>query len=248
MWWSSDRAHQEQEQAISQIERKWDQVPDSGTSSGKPPVNATESPSDQNSPGATQVPSEPPPGTTQGPEPPRTTPVPGFSAPGQMSRQRPGTRVQGGEALGILHIPRLGARWRVPIFEGISRARVLNRGFVGHYPSARPGEVGNFAIAAHSITHGAPFANLNRLRPGDRIHVETSTTWFTYETVSGPYLTSPRNVSVVAPIPRHSGFKAPGRYITLTTCWPPITSAKRMIFWGHLVDTHPRFPNTPRPQ
>jgi LPXTG-site transpeptidase (sortase) family protein len=48
---------------------------------------------------------------------------------------------------------------------------------------ARPGERGNAVLAGHNVWNGRPgaFANLRRLRPGDRIEVITSTqSWFAY--------------------------------------------------------------------
>ncbi|MFF5768135.1 sortase domain-bontaining protein, partial [Streptomyces tanashiensis] len=58
--------------------------------------------------------------------------------------------------------------------------------------------------------------------------------------------TSPSNVSVIDPVPKQSGFKAPGRYITLTTCTPEFTSTYRMIVWGKLVDERPRTKGKPQ--
>ncbi|MGW4700153.1 class E sortase, partial [Streptomyces sp. NPDC004285] len=43
-----------------------------------------------------------------------------------------------------------------------------------------------------------------------------------------------------------SGFTAPGRYITLTTCTPEFTSTYRMIVWGKLVDERPRSKGKPQ--
>ncbi len=56
----------------------------------------------------------------------------------------------------------------------------LSRG-VGHYPqTARPGEVGNFGVAGHRATNGEPFRDLDQVRRGDALVVETETSWFTY--------------------------------------------------------------------
>ena len=53
-------------------------------------------------------------------------------------------------AFAVLHVPRWGDAERVPIAEGISLPRVLNKGFAGHYPgTGNIGQVGNFALAAH---------------------------------------------------------------------------------------------------
>ena len=43
-----------------------------------------------------------------------------------------------------------------------------------------PGEVGNFAVAAHRSTHDEPFANIDDLRVGDKVYVQTREAWYTY--------------------------------------------------------------------
>ena len=53
----------------------------------------------------------------------------------------------------------------------------------GHYTnpeSALPGQVGNFAVAGHRVTHGQPFLNADQLKPGDAIVVQTDTYWYVY--------------------------------------------------------------------
>ena len=90
----------------------------------------------------------------------------------QSQAKRTPARTVPGDAIALLRIPAFGARYEVPIVTGTSLA-VLSRG-VGHYQSsAMPGQVGNFAIAGHRITHGQPFARLLELTKGDQIIVET---------------------------------------------------------------------------
>ena len=63
-------------------------------------------------------------------------------------------------------------RWSVPVVEGVELPD-LARG-VGHYPeTARPGQVGNFAVAGHRATNGEPFAGLDQLHKGDVVVAET---------------------------------------------------------------------------
>ncbi|MFP5282231.1 MAG: sortase domain-bontaining protein [Actinomycetes bacterium] len=58
---------------------------------------------------------------------------------------------------------------------------------MGHYPStAGPGQVGNFALAGHRITHGQPFARLLELDRGDKVVVETRDAVYTYVLERGP--------------------------------------------------------------
>ncbi|WP_206301203.1 class E sortase [Streptomyces populi] len=163
-------------------------------------------------------------------------------------KRNPGT-FSPGQGFAILHIPKLDVV--APIAEGISKTKVLDRGMVGHYgeaplktamPNAR---TGNFALAGHRNTHGEPFRYINRLKPGDEIVVETQDDYYVYKMASILPVTSPSNTSVLDPIPKGSGFTAPGRYITLTTCTPEFTSKYRMIVWGKMVEDRPRSKGKP---
>ncbi|MER7171593.1 class E sortase [Streptomyces mesophilus] len=149
-----------------------------------------------------------------------------------------------GQGFAIMYIPKLDVV--VPIAEGISKPKVLDRGMVGHYgeesiKTAMPGDKkGNFAVAGHRNTHGEPFRYINKLEPGDPIIVETQDTYYVYKMASILPQTTPDNVSVLNPVPKGSGFTKPGRYITLTTCTPEFTSTYRMIVWGQLAEERPR--------
>ncbi|MCH0566819.1 MULTISPECIES: class E sortase [unclassified Streptomyces] len=154
-----------------------------------------------------------------------------------------------GQGFALLHIPRLDVV--VPIAEGVSNKKVLDKGMVGHYgesplKTAMPdAKTGNFGLAGHRNTHGEPFRYINRLQPGDAIVVETQDTYYVYKMASTLPVTSPGNVSVLDPVPKGSGFKAPGRYITLTTCTPEFTSKYRLIVWGKMVEERPRSKGKP---
>lgn len=155
-----------------------------------------------------------------------------------------------GEGFAIMYIPKLDVV--VPVAEGISKPKVLDKGMAGHYgegklKTAMPSDKqGNFAVAGHRNTHGEPFRYINRLEPGDPIVVETQSAYYTYEMASILPQTSPSNVSVIDPVPKGSGFTEPGRYITLTTCTPEFTSTYRMIVWGRLVEERPRSQGKPK--
>ncbi|MFB6679967.1 class E sortase [Streptomyces sp. NPDC056390] len=154
-----------------------------------------------------------------------------------------------GQGFAIMHIPKLDVV--VPIAEGISKTKVLDRGMVGHYgkdsiETAMPNaKTGNFAVAGHRNTHGEPFRYINRLQPGDPIVVETQDTYYVYKMTSILPQTPPSNTTVLNPVPQGSGFTAPGRYITLTTCTPEFTSTYRMIVWGKMVEERPRSKGKP---
>ncbi|MEU1274446.1 class E sortase [Streptomyces sp. NPDC005799] len=154
-----------------------------------------------------------------------------------------------GQGFAILHIPKLDVV--VPIAEGVSNKKVLDKGMVGHYgegklktamPSAK---TGNFALAGHRNTHGEPFRYINKLKPGDEVVVETQDEYYVYKMTSTLPVTSPSNTSVIDPIPKGSGFTQPGRYITLTTCTPEFTSKYRLIVWGKMVEERPRSKGKP---
>ncbi|GHF26373.1 hypothetical protein GCM10010359_30660 [Streptomyces morookaense] len=154
-----------------------------------------------------------------------------------------------GEGFAIIYIPALDVK--APIAQGIDKHRILDKGMVGHYAegslkTAMPWDrQGNFALAGHRNTHGEPFRYVNRLKPGDKIVVETRSTFYTYEMTSRLDQTSPANVRVIDPVPAGSGFTKPGRYITLTTCTPEFTSTYRLIVWGKMVDERPRSKGKP---
>ncbi|MEU5738334.1 class E sortase [Streptomyces tendae] len=163
-------------------------------------------------------------------------------------RRNPGA-FEPGQGFALLHIPKLDVV--VPIAEGISSKKVLDRGMVGHYAedglkTAMPdAKTGNFGLAGHRNTHGEPFRYINKLEPGDPIVVETQDKYFVYKMASILPVTSPSNVSVLDPVPKQSGFKGPGRYITLTTCTPEFTSKYRMIVWGKMAEERPRSKGKP---
>ena len=127
-----------------------------------------------------------------------------------------------GEAFAILHIPRLGDNYRVPIVQGVSLDALASG--VGHYPeTAMPGEVGNFSVAGHRATNGEPFAYLDQLQKGDPVIVETSTTWYTYQ-VTEESIVQPTQVDVILPVPGEPGVEPTKRLMTLTTCNPRRTT------------------------
>ncbi|MFG3202295.1 class E sortase [Streptomyces sp. NPDC048192] len=154
-----------------------------------------------------------------------------------------------GQGFAILHIPKLDVV--APIAEGVSNAKVLDKGMVGHYgeaplKTAMPdAKTGNFGLAAHRNTHGEPFRYINKLTAGDVVVVETQDTYYVYKVTSMLPVTSPSNTSVLDPIPKGSGFTKPGRYITLTTCTPEFTSKYRLIVWGKMVEERPRSKGKP---
>jgi sortase A len=102
----------------------------------------------------------------------------------------------------------------------------------GHYPeSAPPGGDGNFAVAGHRTTYGAPFWSLDELQEGDTIHVvDLDGEEWVYE-FTEQRVVSPADTWVVGEDPLETGEPT----ITLTTCHPRFSAAQRLIAWGELV-------------
>ncbi|MFF3943320.1 class E sortase [Streptomyces sp. NPDC001902] len=153
-----------------------------------------------------------------------------------------------GQGFAIMYIPKLDVK--APIAEGVDKHKVLDKGMIGHYSgdleTAMPWDKqGNFALAAHRNSHGEPFRYVNKLVAGDKVVVETESTYYTYEITSTLPSTPPSNISVIKPVPDGSGFTKPGRYITLTTCTPEFTSKFRLIVWGKMVEEWPRSKGKP---
>ncbi|MEU7020582.1 class E sortase [Streptomyces sp. NPDC046203] len=150
-----------------------------------------------------------------------------------------------GKGFAVMYVPRFGRDWEWPVLEG-TRPGVLAEG-LGHYPgTARLGRTGNFSVAGHRRTHGDPFKDVPRLRPGDAVVLTDGTTWFTYRVDRAPYRTVPTDTGVVDPVPGKSGFTGPGRYLTLTTCDPEWGSSHRLVVWAHLDATRPVSDGRPR--
>jgi sortase A len=143
--------------------------------------------------------------------------------------------LQGGEAFAMLHIPRLGADYARAVVEGTG-TEDLEQG-PGHYRgTAMPGEQGNFAVAGHRVGRGSPFLEIDELRTGDPVVVETADSWVVYrvlgpaDVVPGQQVVSPSDVSVIAPTPNGPPDGAPtGAYLTLTTCHPEYSARERLI-------------------
>lgn len=152
-----------------------------------------------------------------------------------LGRERP---VGDGQPFGLLRVPAWGADYQVGLVQGVTQAD-LAKG-PGHYPhSAMPGAVGNFALAGHRGPPGEPFNDIDALRRGDRLIVETARSVYVYR-VTGHAIVSPHDIGVVAPVPRHPGRTATQAVMTLTACHPKWSSARRWVTWAVLVSSTPR--------
>ncbi len=117
----------------------------------------------------------------------------------------PSPPVRRGDVIGELEIPRLQVS--VMVFEG-DDAGILGQG-AGHIPGTMlpPGD-GNIGIAAHRDTY---FRRLRMIRANDAIALETPTGTSRYA-VTEVKIVRPSDVGVLS--------RAPGRDLTLVTCYP----------------------------
>jgi sortase (surface protein transpeptidase) len=154
-----------------------------------------------------------------------------------------------GDAFAVLHIPRLDPAYARVVLEGTAED-VLSQG-PGHYTgTAMPGEQGNASFAGHRVGKGSPFLDLDALRPGDPIVVETQDSWFVYRVLGDPAtgkftgdpsgipgqeIVGPGDIEVIAPTPGGTADAAPtDAYLTLTTCHPRYSARQRLIVHARL--------------
>ncbi|MFJ8104324.1 class E sortase [Streptomyces sp. NPDC096132] len=218
LWWTNREAREGAERRVEALEREWESGVGADDGSGDA---GGESGSDGESGSGDRDPARSG-GTTRA----------------SSSTPRPS------QAYAVLRIPSLGLR--VPVAEGTSKQKVLNKGYVGHYAhTQQPGQAGNFALAGHRNTHGEPFRYLNHVGKGDKVVVETRDATYTYVVDKILPQTAPRDSGVIQPVPRSLtrpayGYTTAGHYLTLTTCTPEYTSRFRLVVWGKLVATQPR--------
>ena len=145
----------------------------------------------------------------------------------------------------VLYVPRFGADYARSISEGVETAEVLDKNGIGHYPDTQmPGQVGNFAIAAHRTTHGAPFKLLANLQVGDKIYVRTPDGYYTYGFRGLEYV-RPTGVGVLSPTPQFAGAEATDRILTMTSCNPEFSAAERIIAYAALESWQPTSAGAP---
>ena len=155
-----------------------------------------------------------------------------------------------GNAFAVLYIPRLGTDYQRVVLEGTGEKQ-LSQG-PGHYAGRRcrvsratSGSPGTGSARAR------PSCDLDQLRPGDPIVVETVDSWFVYR-VLGDVATGdldrrperdprpgdrpPRPTSRCSPRrPDGPEDAAPtGSYLTLTTCHPRYSARQRLVIHAAL--------------
>jgi len=146
----------------------------------------------------------------------------------------------------VLYVPRFGADYHRTVAEGTGY-NVLNSTTlgIGHYPDTEmPGEVGNFAVAAHRSAYGGGMHLINELQLDDAIYVQTADGYYTYRFRDMEYV-APSGVEVLAPVPNAPGAAPVDRIITLTSCNPLYSTDERIIAYGVLESWQPTSAGAP---
>ncbi|MDO5048999.1 MAG: class E sortase [Actinomycetaceae bacterium] len=125
--------------------------------------------------------------------------------------------VQYGDTMGILHVP-VWDNMKVPIVHGTGQ-ELLDLAYGGHYSTSQwPGEVGNFAVAAHRRSYGNNFRHVDTLESGTPVVMETSNAFLVYKVVQKE-IVLPTQTEVINPVPGEPlGIQPEKRFLTMTTC------------------------------
>ncbi len=156
----------------------------------------------------------------------------------------PDDAVPGGGAFAIVRIPRFGDDYARPVYQGTD-PDTLTKGLGQYTGTAPPGAVGNFSLAGHRTTYGRPLNEVQRLRNGDRIIVETAEEFYVY-TVASHEIVAPTDTDVIAPVPDRPGATPSTAYLTLTTCHPEYSARQRYVVHARLGATYSRAAGLPR--
>jgi sortase A len=137
-------------------------------------------------------------------------------------------RVHAGDALGRLRIPAIGLS---TVMVAGTDAAQLREG-PGHYPTTPlPGRHGTVAVAGHRTTYGAPFRNIDGVRPGDAIEVTMPYGRFTYRV---------QRTRIVPPTALWVTDRVGHDQIVLTACHPLYSAAQRIVVFARLDSAAPR--------
>jgi sortase A len=141
-----------------------------------------------------------------------------------------------GDPVGRLKVPRLGLD--LIVVNGTDHDS-LTRGPGRYLGSFVPGEGRLIYIAGHRTTYGAPFAHIERLRPGDAVSFEVPYGRFVYRVTS----------SVIVPADEVSRLESRGlEEVALQACHPRFFASHRYIAYARPVRVVPRdgAPYSPR--
>lgn len=129
-----------------------------------------------------------------------------------------------GQAFGRLVIP--SAKIDSMVVKGVSRADLRKGpGWIAY--TDLPGPTGNCGISGHRTTYGAPFRQLDELKPGDTIRFYSPYRRYTYR-VRKKFAVTPDKTEVVRTTKKPT--------LTLTACHPPYSARYRLIVQSDLVE------------
>jgi sortase A len=132
-----------------------------------------------------------------------------------------------GDSIARIEIPSIGVSEYV--VEG-TETDDLRKG-PGHYPDTPlPGGRGTAAIAGHRTTYGAPFRQIDKLRRGQVILVETPTDRYTYR-VTDNSIVDDQDLSVLDGV----GY----RQLILSACHPLYSAEQRVVVFARQTRVEP---------
>jgi len=136
-------------------------------------------------------------------------------------------KLKSGQPIGRIHIGAIGVD--KVLVEGTTTG-VLPKG-PGHYPATPlPGAPGTVAFAGHRTTYGAPFRNVDKLEPGDRIELEMPYAKVTYAV---------ERLRIVKPTDTWVTERVKYNRLVLTACHPLYSAAKRIVVFARGVRAEP---------
>jgi sortase A len=139
-----------------------------------------------------------------------------------------------GAAVGRILIPSLGASF---VLVNGATTNALKEGPGIYSQTAFPGTPGRTtAIAGHRTTYLAPFRHVDKLRPGQTIHIQMPYGNFTYA-VQMTRIVLPTDVGVIKSV----GYQR----LVLSACDPPFSATKRIIIFARLIRAAVRGPDFP---
>jgi len=156
------------------------------------------------------------------------TPRPAVETPSQAKlaakyRQRTDT----GDPIGRLTVPRLNLQ--IMVVYGTDR-ETLKKGPGLHPSTGFPGQRFLTYVAGHRTTYGAPFSDIDKLRPGDEVTFEVPYGTYSYEVV-GHRIVRDDQIEVLEGRGREE--------LALQACWPRFFATHRYIAYAKLVGVDP---------
>jgi sortase A len=131
--------------------------------------------------------------------------------------------VSAGAPIGTIIVPRLGLK--MLLINGTGHDD-LTKGPGRDERTYMPGQGRLVYIAGHRTTYGAPFAHIDRLRPGDTVTLEMPYGTFVYS-VTGKRIVDAGDLSVL---------RSPGHeVVALQACHPRFFATQRYIVWARPV-------------